>query len=711
MMPPLGLSLVAIGGVIALGGLVVVARAAPGLIRKAPGIAVLLAGTALGMLAHGIETRSWGLPRQELVAVAFGMTGVILAVVGLVIHLRAARSPVGAVPVAVMAFVLGFLAYAVESGLWELRREEGTVAILAIAACVLVVAALTIAIRTWGMQVETTPPTPPPVPKTPAPGPHAPVPPDQRAAAILDLARNSGGPASPFVPPTPEELGSVLTHVTVEALIGSGGMGAVYRARRKDSGEVVALKILPRELAEKPGFQERFAREAKILAGLHHPHLVAIHDAGQDGGWCWLMMELVEGANLREVMRTGRLSPEQALRLVPQLCDALQYAHDHGVVHRDIKPENILLDAQGRLKLTDFGLAKLVGPGDGAAALTRSGAILGTVHYMAPEQVEGGAGVDHRADIYAVGVVLYEMLTGGLPLGRFLPPSQQIAVDVRVDEVVFKALEKDPQRRYQQANDVRQAVEAAHGDATPTMPTAGPTSPSLPARPGVLLVAFITLLVLITWLIHWMLAMTATVAACYWFYRRVVLRDPPITISPAARWAFMILSVVMVVVIMALSLAGVRSKVALSHSMEMDRRAEMAAQQHAQSLATTDVESPANITQSVPTFITSPGTYRVLGERLLVTVLLKDDRLIWSVNDRTSVNSQAASALVSGGAWFVFPQEPARVWIYDGSAHLTLVEKTGPNRLTTRTSHSEPGIVQEAPTEVRSRLPDTMLRK
>jgi hypothetical protein len=642
-----------------------------------------------------------------LAAFAFGVTGVILAVVGVVIHVRTARSPGAAAPVVVMAFVLAFLAYAIESGLWDLRRDGLTIAMLIIATCGLLVSALTITVRTWGMHVGTTPPTTPSVPKTPTPGPHAPVPSDQRAAAILDLARNSGGPVSPFIPPTPEELGAVLTHVTVEALIGSGGMGAVYRARRKDSGEVVALKILPRELAEKPGFQERFAREAKVFAGLHHPHLVAVHDAGQDGGWCWLMMELVEGANLREVMRTGRLSPEQALRLVPQLCDALQYAHDHGVVHRDIKPENILLDAQGRLKLTDFGLAKLVGPGDGAAALTRSGAILGTVHYMAPEQIEGGAGVDHRVDIYAVGVVLYEMLTGGLPLGRFLPPSQQIAVDVRVDEVVFKALEKDPQRRYQRASEVRHAVEATHGTTIPPALAASPTPTRPLVRPGVVLVAFITLLVLIAWLIHWVLGVTATVAAAWWFYRRVVLREPAAEL-PLGRVLVILIAVIVVLTFLG-SVVFVFASARSTEMHQMHQRA-VAAERQAQSLVT-DVESAAPASIPHLAFITTPGSYRVLGGRMAVTVAQEGDHLLWSVDDRTGVKSQAASALDAGGAWFILPQEPARVWIFDGSAGLTLVEKTGPDRLTARTSQEEPALVQEAPAEVRSRLPGILPRK
>jgi hypothetical protein len=156
-------------------------------------------------------------------------------------------------------------------------------------------------------------------------------------------------------------------------------------------------------------------------------------------------------------MITARtLSPGDALRIVPQVCEALQFAHDAGIVHRDIKPENILVDTQGRVKIADFGLAKLLSPTAPAdLTLTAEHDVLGTPRYMAPEQIEHPADVDHRADIYSLGVVLYEMLTGELPLGRFAPPSQKVRVDVRLDEVVLRTLEKEPSRRYQHASDVK----------------------------------------------------------------------------------------------------------------------------------------------------------------------------------------------------------------------------------------------------------------
>jgi hypothetical protein len=171
-------------------------------------------------------------------------------------------------------------------------------------------------------------------------------------------------------------------------------------------------------------------------------------------------MEYVEGVNLRQAMRDGKLTPEQAMKIVPQVCEALQYAHDRGVVHRDIKPENILLDAQGRVKIADFGLAKMLARAPMQVTLTADQQVMGTLHYMAPEQMEKPLTVDHRADIYALGVVFYELLTGELPLGRFDPPSQKARVDARLDEVVMRALAREPDRRYQQISEVKTLLEA-----------------------------------------------------------------------------------------------------------------------------------------------------------------------------------------------------------------------------------------------------------
>jgi serine/threonine protein kinase len=269
----------------------------------------------------------------------------------------------------------------------------------------------------------------------------------------------SGGERTGFVPPSVEQMAKLFPQLEILGFIGKGGMGAVYKARQPALERFVALKILPPTVAGAAGFAERFSREARALARLVHPNIVAVYDFGQAGGLHYLIMEFVDGANLREVERAGRLAPAQALAIVPQICEALQFAHNEGIVHRDIKPENILLDKKGRVKITDFGIAKMIGQSAGKASLTGAKDVVGTPHYMAPEQIEHAALVDHRADIFSLGVVFYEMLTGELPLGKFQPPSQIVRVDVRLDEVVLHALEKEPERRYQQASEVKTQVE------------------------------------------------------------------------------------------------------------------------------------------------------------------------------------------------------------------------------------------------------------
>jgi len=287
-----------------------------------------------------------------------------------------------------------------------------------------------------------------------------------------------GAPLRPrFVPPPVAEIAPLFPQLELLSLIGQGGMGAVYKVRQPALDRFVALKILPPAVANDPGFAERFNREARALARLNHPHIVAVHDFGKVGELHYFLMEFVDGANLREVEQAGRISPEQALAIVPQICEALQFAHNEGVVHRDIKPENILMDKKGRVKITDFGIAKIVGAMADKPSLTGVKDIVGTPHYMAPEQVEKPETVDHRADIYSLGVVFYEMLTGELPLGKFAPPSQKTQLDVRLDEVVLHTLEKEPERRYQHASQVKTDVEsitrqpeAAPGAVPPPIP-------------------------------------------------------------------------------------------------------------------------------------------------------------------------------------------------------------------------------------------------
>jgi serine/threonine protein kinase len=283
-----------------------------------------------------------------------------------------------------------------------------------------------------------------------------------------------------------EEVRKLFPHLEVIEMIGRGGMGAVYKARQKELDRVVALKILPPGVGDDPAFCDRFVHEAKALAKLNHPNIVALYEFDQADGLYYFIMEFVDGVNLRQLLQAGRLAPREALAIVPQICDALQYAHDQGIVHRDIKPENILLDRKGQVKVADFGVARLMGvdslsPSEGERAgergqslsasmsLTEAGKVMGTPQYMAPEQKERPTEVDHRADIYSLGVVFYQMLTGEMPGKRIETPSSRmrgIHLDVRLDEVVLRALEKEPALRYQQASEFKTQVETIAGTAT-----------------------------------------------------------------------------------------------------------------------------------------------------------------------------------------------------------------------------------------------------
>ena len=298
-----------------------------------------------------------------------------------------------------------------------------------------------------------------------------------------------------FTPPGVAELRPLFPQLDILELLGRGGMGAVYKARQKELDRVVALKILPPGIGHDAAFAERFGREAKALAKLNHPGIVTIYDFGRVDGLYYFLMEFVDGVNLQRLLEGGRVSPREALAIVPQICDALQYAHDQGIVHRDIKPQNIMLDRRGRVKVADFGLAKLVGktePTTGAAAglttsaLTEAGKVIGTPAYMAPEQQTQPGDVDHRADIYALGVVFYQLLTGELPCKPLEPPSRKVQIDVRLDEVVLRALAETPERRYEQATQLKTAVEniaspsdlSTNSTAVPkTIAIAKPTEP------------------------------------------------------------------------------------------------------------------------------------------------------------------------------------------------------------------------------------------
>jgi serine/threonine protein kinase/formylglycine-generating enzyme required for sulfatase activity len=258
-------------------------------------------------------------------------------------------------------------------------------------------------------------------------------------------------------PPPVETIQALFPQYEITAILGRGGMGAVYKGWQRSLDRFVAIKILPPGLAgDDSHYVERFKREAKSMARLNHPGIVAVHDAGETvDGMLYFVMEFVEGTDvLRMIQDEGRLPASHAAAITAHVCDALQYAHERGVVHRDIKPANIMVGYDGVVKVADFGLAKVEQPG--MSSLTQTGTMMGTLHYMAPEALILGSETDHRVDIYAVGVMLYQMLTGTLPQGMFEMPSHKVPdLDPRYDALVAKAMREDRELRYQSAYDLR----------------------------------------------------------------------------------------------------------------------------------------------------------------------------------------------------------------------------------------------------------------
>jgi serine/threonine protein kinase len=292
------------------------------------------------------------------------------------------------------------------------------------------------------------------------------------------------------------EAGAMIGGYRIDYLISRGGMGVVYRASNLALNRIYALKVLAPELADDDQFRERFRREIRLAASLHHPNVVAIHYAGEHDGMLFLAMDLIDGTDLRQViMRSGALHPERAVELLAQITSALDAAHRKGLVHRDVKPANVLIsvkDGEEHAYLTDFGLAKRF---DNATALTVKGDVVGTVDYMPPEQITGNR-TDARSDIYALGCVLFQMLTGKVPYHRehsvatlFAhvyepPPSLEgpiAASHPTLGPVIAKAMAKDPADRHLSAGDLtRDAVAALQGaryTGTPTIVATGEARP------------------------------------------------------------------------------------------------------------------------------------------------------------------------------------------------------------------------------------------
>lgn len=273
----------------------------------------------------------------------------------------------------------------------------------------------------------------------------------------------------------------------IESRIAVGGMGIVYRARDERLGRTVALKILKDHLAHDERFVERFRREARSVASLGHPNIAALYDYGEDGDRHYIVMECVEGRDLAQVLRDeGRLSPERATHIAHQVCAALGAAHASGIVHRDVKPANILLGPDDTVKVTDFGIARAAGD----STLTATGSILGTAHYLAPEQAAGET-PSPATDVYAMGVVLFEMLTGATPfegdspvavatrhLHETVPAPSSLAPDVpaALDAVVLRATAKEPIERFAGGAAFAAALEEARAGRVGAVPAAAPLS-------------------------------------------------------------------------------------------------------------------------------------------------------------------------------------------------------------------------------------------
>ena len=272
---------------------------------------------------------------------------------------------------------------------------------------------------------------------------------------LVGMGATPTGTSSRWTPPTPEDLEAQLPKYRVLELIGRGGMGAVYKGWQTSLERDVAIKVLPPTIMEED-FTARFKQEARTMARLSHPAIVNVYDFDETAsGLCYIVMEFVEGTDVQRMIASeGLLPTEHALAISINVCGALSYAHEHGIIHRDIKPANVMVDMEGRVKVADFGLAKVAQ--EGAAGLTGTNVTMGTPGYIAPEILNMGTDVDGRADLYAVGVMLYVMLTGKVPHGCFQPASGRVpGLDPRFDDIVNRAMQAEREARYASAAELR----------------------------------------------------------------------------------------------------------------------------------------------------------------------------------------------------------------------------------------------------------------
>ncbi len=275
-------------------------------------------------------------------------------------------------------------------------------------------------------------------------------------------------PPESFVPPSAEELGAMLPQYEIRHLIAAGGMGAVYAGTQRALNRPIAIKILPPDAAKDGESIGRFRTEARAMARLSHPNIPTVFDFDVSAGYCYLAMEYIDGCNVHQLITRGELTPALTYKLLAQVCEALHFAHSHGIVHGDIKPSNLMVTHDGIVKLADFGLAQLMDPGNRQDDTFTP---MGTPEYAAPELWEPGLMMDHRADLYSLGCVFYEMLTGAPPQGQFQLPAAALKLDARVDTIITRCMQQKPDLRYQSAAEIKQAFEAlthpAQGTAKP----------------------------------------------------------------------------------------------------------------------------------------------------------------------------------------------------------------------------------------------------
>ena len=337
----------------------------------------------------------------------------------------------------------------------------------------------------------------------------------------------------------PLKPGQTLLHYRIVEKIGEGGMGVVWRAEDERLKRNVAIKVLPEAMAADPARLELFQREAETIASLDHPNIVTIHSVEEVDGVHFLVMGLVEGRTLDQIVPEGGLDGPTYFRVAVSLVDALAAAHDRGVIHRDVKPTNIMINREGRVRVLDFGLAKLgpsASPGDDMTrTVITDASVVGTIPYMSPEQLEAKP-VDSRADIFSLGAVLYEMATGHRPFGgdsaiqvmtSIMRDDPQAILESRTDlpprlsEVVHQCLEKAPDARFQTAKDVRDELRSLKRESTasgPARPASGPTREPKPGRTPR------------RWLIAALVAVVALIVGAWWLSQR----DTPRPAAPVA---------------------------------------------------------------------------------------------------------------------------------------------------------------------------------